>query len=533
MPAHRQLLSDLTLPEIPKLLTLLDRNRHSPTYGCFDRNYWHYRIIDFPSGMAQEFVWPLALACRLPIPGNPYFRQPVLREHAVAALHYAARSAHPDGSCDDYYPYERAAGAAVFSLLGCMDASLLLEVRDPELLAFFRKRAHWLASHEESGRLSNHEALITLALAMAASVTGDRSLSEASDRRWLRLQSWYVEEEGWFPEYEGLDPGYHSLTLSALARLYQIKPSDSLRRVLKQGTDLALELVHPDGSYGGEYGSRNTYSFFPHGFELIGRWYPQALAVNDRALAGLARGMGPCFNDDHIIGHHLWNYLLAWRDYRETRPAPIERRTRCWLPKAGLLIDRRADDELYLSAAKGGVYKLYRKGRLAESDTQVSALLKHGSGTRNAVGHLRDGYEVTVDTDSIEVAGSLGYAKHGRMTPLRMLVLRVLMLTIGRYFPNLIRTLLQTMLITGKRKAPMRFHRRLEWKAGAWECRDTLACGDWDSVQRLLIGNDQTSIYIAMSRTYADGQLREGTDLTDVARSLQKGETLTHRRRYA
>ena len=33
-------------------------NPHSPTYGCFDRNYWHYRIIDFPSGMAQEFVLP-------------------------------------------------------------------------------------------------------------------------------------------------------------------------------------------------------------------------------------------------------------------------------------------------------------------------------------------------------------------------------------------------------------------------------------------------------------------------------------------
>ena len=43
---------------IPKILTLQDRNAHSPTYGCFDRNYWHYKIIDFPSGMAAEFVWP-------------------------------------------------------------------------------------------------------------------------------------------------------------------------------------------------------------------------------------------------------------------------------------------------------------------------------------------------------------------------------------------------------------------------------------------------------------------------------------------
>ena len=50
------------LQQIPQLLTLQDRNPHSPTYGCFDRNFWQYRKVDFPTGMAQEFVYPLALA---------------------------------------------------------------------------------------------------------------------------------------------------------------------------------------------------------------------------------------------------------------------------------------------------------------------------------------------------------------------------------------------------------------------------------------------------------------------------------------
>lgn len=53
----KELFAREALAHIPKLLTLLDRNPHSPTYGCFDRNFWHYKIIDFPSGMAQEFVW--------------------------------------------------------------------------------------------------------------------------------------------------------------------------------------------------------------------------------------------------------------------------------------------------------------------------------------------------------------------------------------------------------------------------------------------------------------------------------------------
>jgi hypothetical protein len=33
----RDALASAALAEIPKILTLLDRNRHSPTYGCFDR----------------------------------------------------------------------------------------------------------------------------------------------------------------------------------------------------------------------------------------------------------------------------------------------------------------------------------------------------------------------------------------------------------------------------------------------------------------------------------------------------------------
>ena len=43
--------ADAALHEIPRLLTLLDRDPSSPTYGCFDRNYWHYRTQDFPSGI--------------------------------------------------------------------------------------------------------------------------------------------------------------------------------------------------------------------------------------------------------------------------------------------------------------------------------------------------------------------------------------------------------------------------------------------------------------------------------------------------
>ena len=108
--AGRDILAHEALHQIPTILTLLDRNCHNPTFGCFDRNYWHYWIIDFPIGMAQEFILPLALAYSLDIPGNPYYQQASIKEWVEAGILYVITSANSDGSCDDYFPFEREEG---------------------------------------------------------------------------------------------------------------------------------------------------------------------------------------------------------------------------------------------------------------------------------------------------------------------------------------------------------------------------------------------------------------------------------------
>jgi hypothetical protein len=160
------------LAYIPTLLELVDRNRFSPTYGSFDRAYWHYRTADFPCGMSQEFCLPLALVYRYPFPGNPYRGSERLRELAIAAIDFAVRSSHRDGTCDDYFPFERALGAMVFSLYACAETYRALELDEPRFLEFFARRGDWLSRHNESGRLSNHQALAALALALVADLTG-------------------------------------------------------------------------------------------------------------------------------------------------------------------------------------------------------------------------------------------------------------------------------------------------------------------------------------------------------------------------
>src|SRR3972149_2116294 len=148
------------ISQIPKILILQDRNPHSPTYGCFDRNFWHYKIIDFPSGMSQEFVWPLALSYETNVINNPFYKKPAIKEWVEAGILFASRNAHTDGSCDDYFPYERAVGAAAFSLLACVESYKLLDIKDETALQFFEKRGDWVGNSPGNGKLSNPQTLL-------------------------------------------------------------------------------------------------------------------------------------------------------------------------------------------------------------------------------------------------------------------------------------------------------------------------------------------------------------------------------------
>lgn len=530
--ADRDLFAREALRWIPKILTLQDRNRHSPTYGCFDRNYWQYKIIDFPSGMSQEFVYPLALAWSADLEGNAFYQQDAIREWAEAGMQFAARSAHSDGSCDDYFPFEKAGGAAAFSLLACAEGYKLLGLQNYEILQFFEKRADWLAHHHESGQLTNHQALIVLCLDRVSAIIGKNKWEKARAERLARVLSWQ-NEEGWFQEYEGCDPGYHTLTISLLAQIHEETPTPELRAALVKACGLAAEFVHPDGSFSGEYSSRNTYNYFPHGFEVFGRHEPSVLAINDRFLAGIEAGRNPCYADDHIVGHHTWNYLLAWRDFVAERPAPAPRPAgRVYFKSAGLLIDRRDGAELYVALNKGGVFKLFRNDRLVASDTQVSLVVEDKGKTKNAVAHLVSNYPSEVLEDSLSVRGEFGWAKQKKMTPFNLIVLRLIMLFGGRLYPDLVRKLLQKVLITGKSAAPFRFSRDFVWRDGKLHVADHVEADDWSVVRRAGIGCDQTSIYVVMSRTFQSGQMLPWMDFTERVTKLQPGEPLEIRREF-
>lgn len=528
---YRDLFAQEALAQIPKILTLLDRHPHSPTYGCFDRNFWHYKTVDFPSGMVQELVLPLALVYNTKIPGNYFYRQPSIRDWVEAGILYAVKNANKNGSCIDYLPYCSNTEATAFSLLASIESYQLLELTNYSALRFFEKQANWLAKNPDIDLVSHRQAVIILCLELLTEML--------QTAKWDRAKNLLLEKlldrqssEGWFLETAGCDPGYHTLTISCLARLYEIRQNDRLKEAIEKAVKLASYFIHPDGSYSGEYGSRDTYNFFPHGFELVGNWMPEALEINDKFLRGIANGLNPCYADDRMIAHHTSNYLLAWRDYVSLRPPQNQQEPiRIWLKEAGILIDRQAETELYIGLNKGGVFKLFRGQNLITSDTQISLQLREKGKIKTAVAHLIDYYTIQATEDEIIIQGSLSWVQPELMTPTKTMLLRLLMLIFGYVLPDFIRQKIEPTSKYQKQQAPFRFYRRFRWENNQCHVLDVIYANvSWNHVISVGIGSSQTSIDEANSCIFQWGQLQPWIDLTDEIKKLTPEQPLKFER---
>ena len=101
---------------VPKVLTQVDRDRHSPRYGCCDRNFWHLKIRDFSSAILQQTGLSIALLTTVPYPGNVFYGREDVKDWARASVYYWEKIQLKDGSFNEYYPFEHGFPPTAFSL---------------------------------------------------------------------------------------------------------------------------------------------------------------------------------------------------------------------------------------------------------------------------------------------------------------------------------------------------------------------------------------------------------------------------------
>jgi hypothetical protein len=350
---------------LPRLLSLQDRDPTSRTFGCFDRTWWCWKFTDLASPRAQEAVLPLAIALDLDHADNPCHGRAEVLGWIAAGLRFAERTQHRDGSFDEAYPNERSWGATAFVVAAMADTldrvGPRLEPADRRLAVDVVGRgARFLAANDEThGFLANHRAAAIAALTGAHAHTGDAAHQRAAERIVAGLRA-AASPEGWLPEYDGADPGYQSHALGFLATAD--RRGAGLADVLERGFGFLAWFVAPDGSFGGEYGSRSTSFWFPAGAaECAGR-FPAAAALASRMATGRATGLSAMDQQNFVPMLASVAQAAVAPAVEDARALPTDGPARRWFPAAGLLVHATDRYVAVVSTRKGVVLANGRDG---------------------------------------------------------------------------------------------------------------------------------------------------------------------------
>jgi len=462
------------LAQVPRVLSLMDRERLSPTSGCCDRTFWAWKFVDLPRSRFQEALCVLGFLYATPLPESTYHKNPQLLEWIEFGLRFWASIQHRDGSFDEAYPFERSLAATAFTTFYVGECLRFVE---PGLSADTRSLAHsamaragrWLARNDEThGFLSNHLAAAAAALLHAHRASGD-ALFQRRARYFLERILRHQSREGWYLEYGGADPGYQTHGSFYLARCWQMLGEAQLEASLTRSMDFLAHFVHADGSLGGEYASRNTQTYYPAAFEMMASRSPAASWIAERmrpSLENAAAASLRCidsYNYFPFLNNYVFAYLACADAARSalTPQEPSASAGLCWFPEAGIARVRRERFDAYVGTAKGGTLKVFdrRQGRLVYSDCGYIGVLKGGRLFSSQYQDARLPVEVredrvTLERDFCEVTRPVP-------SPFAFLLFRLFMLTLGR-IPALarwVKNLLVSVLIYRKRRVAVRLRR--------------------------------------------------------------------------
>jgi hypothetical protein len=433
------------LAQFPRLLSSGDREPLSLSYGCFDRSFWAWKFTDFAGARFQEAAYALA-HCYC----TPSFRElsghRKILEWARASMAFWRTLQRADGSFDEAYPFEHSLAATAFTGFYVGEAYQLLsgELSANERSACrttFARAGDWLVRNDEfHGVLSNHLAAAAAALIVVERVTEDHRYGKRAQHFVQRIYE-HQSSEGWYEEYGGADPGYQSHGTFYLARIWQLTRDRVLLESLSRSVAFLKYFIHPNGTLGGEYGSRNTEFFFPAGFEILASALPEAAAIAAFMRPAIAQSSvaGLPMMDRYNLLPMLNNYLFADAANRAAeapeepaQPLPCEQDGEWYFPDAGLLVRSTASYCAVIGLSKGGVIKIYNRRRRSLVASDCGYWVKLPNGRKASNQSLARPPLASVSGNSVEIKANFVQINQRVMSPWLFAAFRVFSLTVGR-----------------------------------------------------------------------------------------------------
>ncbi len=431
----------------PRLLTQLDRDPLSPTYGCFDRSYWHYKIRDFSSMVLQQNILSLAYLYHYPFKNSSYYRSPLILEFVHASINYWAKTQHRNGGFDEYWPNECGYPPLVFSTHAVLRAIILLKLKSAPYKKFLLKAISQISQYQEKNAL-NQEAAGVMCLYYYYQIFGDQNIKKTFE---IRLESLLNRQsnEGWFPEYGGADIGYSSVFLNYLSELVSTEYHALVIEPLSKQIEFLHNFVHPDGTVGGEYGSRNTEYFLLSGLVRMQKFSKQASWMIKNIKWNLNN------LDDRYLYHYIFHSYIEG-SYNLSAIAPnsfVIKSQVHYFPESGLYVNKSSSIYFVSNLKKGGVFKLY----LNQVLHQKCGGYRIKSGNSFFVTNwLTDAGSVKINNSMIKCSTFLHKNNFQVITPIKHCFLR--MIAVLPYKQTIISSI-KKLLIHQDKPTPTLFHR--------------------------------------------------------------------------
>ncbi|MCB9757521.1 MAG: hypothetical protein H6753_03745 [Candidatus Omnitrophica bacterium] len=500
--------SNVILPNIPRILSQINTNIGSSTFGCCERYHWHNSVTAAPNARFQEAVLTLALFYKQgPV---EYKDNPLLLSLVNAIIGFWIKIQEPDGSFNEWYVHEGSYVATAFSSYAISETVLLLgkeQVTNVEhVLAALVKASSWLGQHSQKA-VCNQQSGALLAIHNTYMLTAEDALKVIA-QDYEQLIASCQTTEGWFLEYGGPDIGYLSLTIDYLAKYYHKTKSDLIARVIDKALGFIANFIHQDGTVGGAYTSRETEFFIPHGVELLAASNENAAfiaGVIRRNLAG-GKSITPSSLDDRYLMYNGYTFLQAGLDGLEDLPEVIMKRPRFMhYPLAGIAIWRWDQFEFIANLNKVGTFVAF----VGDKKICDSGILIEGQPNLFS-GYLQKHVKILhMNEQGFEVQGHFCLLRENSMSPLKQIFLNGVQLIIGRLgaLQVFVKEYLRKKLITGHKYSTVTLKRAVVLTDEGIEIDDRIE--GLKTFERIVVGARLSYIYVPSSRLFQRENLKE------------------------
>ena len=444
-----------------RIFTALDRDPHSPTYGCFDRDYWHYKIRDFSSMILHQASLTTDFLYKWEYDKNIYYKKDVLQNWVNGSIIHWNQEQLKNGSFNEYYPYEEGYPPTAFSLYAT--SLLLLEkgYSNKDSLNYIEKASNWILENSEK-EASNQEAIGISAVYLSSLLDGVKVNKVKLEKR---LSEFFESqnEEGWFPEYHGPDIGYLSVTIDALWDYYQYSRDNRALNAMKKAADF-IELFFTDcGNLPVMINSRNTDYVVPYGIFNLANLDSNYQSLFYKVLKKITDPFNYLeTTDDRYLCHYVYTSSIraiqaldSLNNIDSISLNELENKT---LSSSGIIINKTNQYTTYINTKKGGIIYIYDEENIIYTnhgfryvDDKIIGVT-HWLTENNKI----DIKSVNSETN-ILIKGSFIYRKWLVPTPFKHIILRAITFTLGKK----IIPLLKSIFIFGDKKLDINFHRQI------------------------------------------------------------------------